>query len=571
MQRVLHNSGMTRVEWTRLDGADVEAVVAMFVNREHPNSTRITPSRGDGGVDILDRGAGPGGSDVVYQVKRYTEPLGSKEKSAVEKSLKTLMKDPRWSSLNVEDWHLVLPWDPSPEADNWLQDFGKEQRVKAIWNGLTHVEALATRYPEVIDYYLHGGRSRMEEAYNVVATAFGTANPGGGLSVPAVQEMVATALSTLGDDPHYRYEHRFGSGDMPIVSSRPGLVLHMASQDGITGRWACVDVIARCEASSVERPIRIDGSLTIEADSADHKAFRDFLAYGSPFQSPDGSFSGRLDAPGGLGGPVDGATVSIWSTNKELGDAPELHLEILSPDMEVLGAVDLDRVERSQGVEGYRVVLRETNGVFEMEDHYSHSGNDSSRRLTFNGLEGMSAVKALPALTFLSHCHSPNVGRLSRRYTAAERGVLDSNLDFQWSEVLEKQLTTTVQIVGFLARLQAETDILIMVPDFASVTDEQVKGWQMADKLLQGREAIATYGEEDGILIDLDGITPMGSFQASVPLEFTIGQQEVELRVVASFDSPTILGNHEVEGRTHLLLQTPERLIRYRLEHDPTG
>jgi hypothetical protein len=48
---------MTRIEWTRRDGHDVEAVVAMFVNREHPNSTRITPSRGDGGADILDRAA----------------------------------------------------------------------------------------------------------------------------------------------------------------------------------------------------------------------------------------------------------------------------------------------------------------------------------------------------------------------------------------------------------------------------------------------------------------------------------------------------------------------------------
>jgi hypothetical protein len=48
---------MTRVEWTRLEGNDVEAVVAMFINREHPRSTRITPSKGDGGIDILDRDA----------------------------------------------------------------------------------------------------------------------------------------------------------------------------------------------------------------------------------------------------------------------------------------------------------------------------------------------------------------------------------------------------------------------------------------------------------------------------------------------------------------------------------
>lgn len=567
----MQNSQMTRVEWTRLDGADVEAVVAMFVNREHPNSTRITPSKGDGGVDILDRGAGPGGSDVVYQVKRYTEPLGSTEKGAVEKSLQTLMKDPRWAGLKVEEWHLVLPWDPSPEADKWLQDFGTEQGVKAIWNGLAHVEAQATKYPEVIDYYLHGGRSRMEEAYKVVATAFGAANTASGLSVPSVQEMVEAALRTLEDDPHYRYEHRFGSGDLPSFSSRPGLVLHMASQDRATGKWSVVDVIARCAASSVERPILIDGKLTVEAGSAAHKSFQDFVAYGSPFQSPDGSFSGKLDAPGGLGRTLDGATVSAWSTNKELGDDPELHLEILTPDLNVLGAVDLDRTDRSHGAEGYRVVLQETNGVFEMEDRYNLSGNDSSRRLTFNDLTGMPVAKVLPALTFLSHCHAPNVGRLSRRYTPAEKGTLDSNLAFQWPEALEKQLTMMVQLFGFLARLQTETGIVIKVPDSAAVQEEQVKGWQLADKLLQGVEALVTYGEEDGILIDLDGVTPEGSFEASVPLEFTIGQQEVELQVIAHFDSPTILGHHDIEGRTYVLLQTPGRLVKYRLEREPAG
>lgn len=80
-----------------------------------------------------------------------------------------------------------------------------------------------------------------------------------------------------------------------------------------------------------------------------------------------------------------------------------------------------------------------------------------------------------------------------------------------------------------------------------------------------------TYGEEDGILVDLDGVTPERSFEASVPLEFTIGQQEVELQVIAHFDSPTILGHHDIEGRTYVLLQTPGRLVKYRLEREPAG
>lgn len=78
---------MSLIEWTRLEGGQVEAV-AMLVNREHPNSVRITPSRaGTAAVDILDRNAGPGGSDVVYQVKRYTEKLTKSRKDKVEDSL----------------------------------------------------------------------------------------------------------------------------------------------------------------------------------------------------------------------------------------------------------------------------------------------------------------------------------------------------------------------------------------------------------------------------------------------------------------------------------------------------
>lgn len=43
---------MSRVEWTTLSGEEVEAVVAMLINREHPLSARVTPSQGDGGVDF---------------------------------------------------------------------------------------------------------------------------------------------------------------------------------------------------------------------------------------------------------------------------------------------------------------------------------------------------------------------------------------------------------------------------------------------------------------------------------------------------------------------------------------
>lgn len=131
---------MRAVEWTRLEGGQVEAVVAMFVNRERPDSVRISPSRGDGGVDILDRRAGPDGSDVVYQVKRFTGPLSSRQKGEVAKSLETLLDDKRWVDLAVGEWILVMPWDPTPEAEQWLQGLEHPRMrrgMRKIWRGLT--------------------------------------------------------------------------------------------------------------------------------------------------------------------------------------------------------------------------------------------------------------------------------------------------------------------------------------------------------------------------------------------------------------------------------------------------
>src|SRR5699024_2185377 len=103
---------MTLIEWTRLAGDTVEALVALLVNVEHPTSVRITPSRGDGGVDILHRDGAGEGRDVVYQVKRYTEPVAAREKVEIQQSLTRLSSDSRWNDLNVTHWRLVMPWNP---------------------------------------------------------------------------------------------------------------------------------------------------------------------------------------------------------------------------------------------------------------------------------------------------------------------------------------------------------------------------------------------------------------------------------------------------------------------------
>lgn len=562
---------MTRVEWTRLEGNDVEAVVAMFVNREHVNSVRITPSKGDGGVDILDRGAGPDGADEVHQVKRYTEPLSPKQKGEVEESMNTLMQDPRWAELNVKVWYLVTPWDPTPEAEAWLRGAGSAHGITAVWRGLTYVEQLAAKYPDIVDYYLHGGRNQIEEAYKTVAAFFGVEQDGKSLDVPEIVKRIEKALPSLDTDPHYRYELRFGEGPLPDVSSRPNLVMSWLAGDVHGGRWTAVDIIARCAASVHERPITVTGKFVVESGSDFEKTLRDFVSYGAPFTSPQGAYQGEIDAPGGLGGSLDRATVTTLPVTDDLGHNPELHLEVLDPNGTVLAAVDVDRVDLSQGTDGIRVVLEELHHVFTIEDRYNLTEKTAKRSMRFGDFTGAPVGAVRSALHFLSHCRPPNVGRLSVRHTPPELGVSDTNLGFEWSAETLQALTGMVNAVDSLAVIQRHTSTPIRVPAFDDLPPGQVKSWRSAAKILLGEDVTVTYPAGHCLIVELDAdiTAPEETFGIAVPWTVDIGEQSIELgHMEAWLTSPTLVERKEHEGRTYHALTTPDRSVRYRRPHD---
>jgi hypothetical protein len=559
---------MTRVEWTRLDGADVEAVVAMFVNREHVNSVRITPSRGDGGVDILDRQAGPHGGDAVYQVKRYTGALTARQKAEVEKSLQALASDPRWSGLNVTAWHLVTPWDPTPEAETWLQGLTSGYSFTPVWHGLGHVEQLAARYQDIVDYYLHGGRSRIDEAYKAVAALFGVDRADENLDVPGIAERIRKALPTLDADPHYRYELHFGEGPLPGMSSRPGLVMTWIAGDANGGRWTAVDIIARCAASVQERPITVTGQFVTERGSEFEATFRDFISYGTPFTSPEGTYQEvEVTAPGGLGGHLDRATVVLFPAADEADDNPHLHLEVLAPDGTVLAAADVDRTGRSRGEDGLRVVLQEAHRVFTIEDRYNLSGMTITRTMRLGDLTGQPVSAVRPALEFIRHCRPPNTGRTSVRYTPPELGTTDPTLGFNWSEEATRTLTSLFDAVGSLAVIQRHTSAVIRVPDLAALPPGQAKDWFIAAKILRGEEVTMAYPEGHCIIVVLDtGIAPPGGeFGITTPMGVAVGEQRVDLGMTEVWlSNATLVERRHHEGRMHYAFTTPGRTVRYR-------
>ncbi|MGL5856983.1 MAG: restriction endonuclease [Angustibacter sp.] len=565
------------VEWTRLEGGQVEAVVAMFVNRERPDSVRITPSRGDGGVDILDRGGGPDGTDVVYQVKRYTDTLTSKQKRDIEGSLSALATDKRWEGLSVREWRLVTPWDPSPEAEIWLQGLGNLD-MRKIWHGLTWADQKAANYADVVDYYLHGGRALVETAHLEVAALFGAENTSGDLSVPGVQRRLECALQVLEHDPHYRYEHHFGQGPPPPdprYGDRPGLVIQFQDVDPDGGRWNTVDIIARCAASVDERPITIKGTLRAAPDSDLAHEIDAFSTYGAPFTSPEGAFDGDLDAPGGLGGPLKEGTIRIGPTaDHDLGDNPDMHFEVLDPAGAPLAAVDIRRIERSQGIRGgVRIVLEEVHRLFVIEDRYDLKQGRGSRSVRLGDWTGTPVRPALAGARFLSALHSPNKLRLSVQHAAPSKGVVDNNIGFDCGEDMTNWLHTATRILEVLTTLQEHAAAAILTPELGAVTQNQFAGWRRAAALLGGEELSATYPEGECVVVRLDSDVTVAEDQALrilLPLNVHVGEHLVDLghqeMVLAG---PTLVERRaEGDGVLHAFT-TADRTIRLR-RHDPT-
>lgn len=543
---------MSLIEWTRLEPGQVEALVAMFVNRERPGSTRITPSRGDGGVDILDRGAGRAGGDVVYQVKRYTVGFDRNQKTSVKDSWDALRSDPRWGDLRVEEWHLVMPWDPSPEAELWLQKLTKGSGVTATWRGLAFVEQLAARFPDVVDYYVNGGAARIREAQAEVLTLLGLENVENATSMHEVTERVQRALGVLDHDPHYRFEFRFGEGPLPTPSvDRPGLVLHSARGTRDGGKWITVDVIARCAASVDVEPITIKGKFEALAGTARAEAIQDFFEYGAPVHAED-AFTGELTAPAGLGGELKSAAIRIGpGPEADLGDNRELHLDVLNSEDTVVASVDVDRTERSQGAGGgIRAVLREVNGVFEFEERWNPAKQEGSRQLRGGGITGLPVKAAGPGIKFLTELKSPNRIRISSRHASAAQGLVDEYADYEWPREQISSLWAVRRILDTLNVIQDHTSAVIRVPDFSKVEPSQFQDWRVAAELLQGREVTATILEGHELTIVLDSeIDAEDSIAVSMPWAVAVGDQVIDLgRHEVLLEEPSLVHREPVEG-----------------------
>jgi hypothetical protein len=320
---------MTLVNWERLPGETVEELVAAMLLLRHPHGNRITPSRGDRGVDI--RIANPDGYDI-YQVKRFCRPLTSRQVTDVENSWQRFV-DETLPVLPVRSWTLVTPWNPTHERLEWLERLTAGSGLRISWMDRDHLDGMAADHPALIAYYFGDGGERIQ---HLMAQALqgGRDMPGPGqvpaenLLTAAIERYEGLAAALTDVDPFYRYAFDVREGR---VSEQPwdGDVLG----DDLTAfvrylqlnerHYLVMRLVARAVESFSLRPITGSLELQVPVDSAERQAVEEFLHYGAPFADIDGTIT-HSSGPPGLPEESGPGRLSFIVAAGAAGDRPDL-------------------------------------------------------------------------------------------------------------------------------------------------------------------------------------------------------------------------------------------------------
>ena len=290
------------VHWGSYDGEFLEKVMAVLVAQDHPSVIRRTPASGDGGIDLM---IPDGGGYIVEQVKSFTGRMEASQRRQVEASWQTLNTKPRLDKP-ITVYRLVVPIDPTPDEQTWFEKLTVGASFPCEWRGEPHWHSLASRHPRVLDYYFNGGRDRIATRTKALLAA--TADPMQPLtpvSVGVSLDIMRGALDR--DDPHYRYEFTT-SVTPPTPADVAGCALAHTRQM-TDGGFLTIRVVPKHAYALEDAPIggtlRVEITDPVQADQF-RQAYEGFSKFGRALDLPEGSLWATLNAPGGLGGTIEG-------------------------------------------------------------------------------------------------------------------------------------------------------------------------------------------------------------------------------------------------------------------------
>ncbi|WP_280438941.1 hypothetical protein [Nocardia cyriacigeorgica] len=507
---------MPSVPWSTLAGEVVETVVSNLLYNEYPRATRIRPSQGDYGIDVMvPRPFDCGEIWDIYQVKKFAANLTNNQKKEIEKSFRRLMFALIRKEIPVGDWYLVLPLDPTTENLTWFNSMpgrviddmfatrpklprSAEEKDNPLtasdrdvieawrlapgrtiaWKGLTACEAWASKYWFVIDYHLLGGSERLRGAVADVAKivhdnqqlAGGDGDQTSILTPAQMRDHLDRLQRALDGDAHFRYGISLDP-HTPQICAEPGLV---AAEQQIAADGSCITfrIYKRFDEALNERQIPLNLKFSFDDPDFDHAAYGRWRKYGTPLAAPA---SVEVDLPGGLG-QVDGpAWVEILPQD---GRQHNMRMRVRTPDGTACDPLAFV-MTATQGPDGTGVWARgaDPSGLVVTEGFLDKTGPvyKSTFEIKLKRPVDREIGEVWPALAFMASMVHPNVVQIARRYGPFK--------DMQ--QIPDESPTlppSVVQYLQALATIQEHSEIAIRIPDWGDVT----AGDQHGDYLAKG-------------------------------------------------------------------------------------
>lgn len=565
---------MSRVEWTRQSADDVEATIALFLSAEFPHAERITPSRGDGGIDVLVRGED---GSRIYQVKSFTERLTAGRKRQISDSVDRLATDPRLARMTIREWHLVMPRDPTLENKKWLSQLVTDHGLpEPVWDGLTRCDLWAAKYPHVVDYYLHGGRDRISTAagnlINLAALKCLSPTDAASLEVSGISDSLSRAMRYLNEeDPFYRYSIRVSPGPSPdlakdLAAGRPLTVPGCALMTSWSNESMHVEVGVFPKNSLALELSPINGRVEFTAmvGTAEAQALEDFAKYGSPMSGVDISLS-ELEAPAGLGGAFKSGRGGFGPPQTPEGESEMTRLVVLSPAGDEVQTLMARRVYSVHG-QPHDGEIRGAETLFKTDDgttirfRFDLPDGQIGVHFTTGDIRDRVVVELLPSLRFLAAFGAPNCLTIARRF-----GPLPTEstpIPQPPSEGI-KWLLEVAECLGALQDLSSEP---IRMPDPEALDEGGIDGIWIASQLARGVEFYAT--------VPQIGLPPSQSavgrrvvkFARLVPWVFKGADADLDLGfLVDTFEGVLIQPASEVENELMGIWEVVDQRITRRL------
>lgn len=340
-----------------------EDMVSALLCLIEPDSLHIDGKGGDGGRDVIRET--PEGL-IIFECKRFPDRLNEKRKTQIRRSLT------KAAGHKPIEWNLVLPIDPTPGEKTFFDRLKKKYDFPLKWLGRTWLNAHMAKHPEIRRYFLEDARDEVLKLVAEMQLEVRDLTTG----TDAIERLrkLHDRLNEL--DIHYSFA--LATGAAANQAPPPGTVL---SQQGGDVR---LDVLPRHRSALRKRPITGSYAVQFSAEDADlREAFVRALDFGDPVELPPRVIEEfTLDAPGGLGGRIDGASMTIGSAAERREPPLAASLRVLSEGGDLLRELPVEFADQRAGRRGGTMYGSDSTGMLRLELWFDRDGGEI--RLTFH-------------------------------------------------------------------------------------------------------------------------------------------------------------------------------------------